>query len=308
MSNKVSAIVVYPNKKPVLQDVYLHSEAIEKYLNVKKGQFSECLLSDYSVYLPRFIDASYSLEKKEFYSTIIIAKRKPKTKDSRESDIFSMYSEEEYYRKESFNISSAKKVLKELKLDTDFIDERVFPGFNMELAKDYIFHILQSPKLSFEAKGYLSLMVLHNFSLTTEDLVMYTKEDHNNLKLIKKELFEVGFFKKKGIEIEICLDFFDGIEEEVQPVGEEESFERDMEGLLNEIQKTKNVPTIDELDELYEEAKELVIEIQTASVSMLQRRFRIGYTRAARLVDTLEKNGVVGPFDGSKPRCVLVQN
>ena len=59
-------------------------------------------------------------------------------------------------------------------------------------------------------------------------------------------------------------------------------------------------------DELYEDAVQLVIELQTASVSMLQRRFRIGYTRAARLIDAMEARGVVGPYEGSKPRKVLI--
>lgn len=59
-------------------------------------------------------------------------------------------------------------------------------------------------------------------------------------------------------------------------------------------------------DELYDDAVELVVEMQTASVSMLQRRFRIGYTRAARLIDEMELRGVVGPYEGSKPRTVLI--
>ncbi|MCA1053571.1 DNA translocase FtsK [Rossellomorea aquimaris] len=59
-------------------------------------------------------------------------------------------------------------------------------------------------------------------------------------------------------------------------------------------------------DELYEDAVQLIAEMQTASVSMLQRRFRIGYTRAARLIDEMEVRGVVGPYEGSKPRTVLV--
>ncbi|WP_428908605.1 DNA translocase FtsK [Niallia sp. Krafla_26] len=59
-------------------------------------------------------------------------------------------------------------------------------------------------------------------------------------------------------------------------------------------------------DELYGDAVDLVIEMQTASVSMLQRRFRIGYTRAARLIDEMEARGIVGPYEGSKPRAVLV--
>ncbi|WP_153123814.1 DNA translocase FtsK [Peribacillus tepidiphilus] len=59
-------------------------------------------------------------------------------------------------------------------------------------------------------------------------------------------------------------------------------------------------------DDLYEEAVQMVIEMQTASVSMLQRRFRIGYSRAARLIDEMEARGIVGPYEGSKPRSVLV--
>lgn len=60
-------------------------------------------------------------------------------------------------------------------------------------------------------------------------------------------------------------------------------------------------------DELYDDAVALVVDMQTASISLLQRRFRIGYNRAARIVDEMEMRGVVGPSEGSKPREVLVQ-
>lgn len=59
-------------------------------------------------------------------------------------------------------------------------------------------------------------------------------------------------------------------------------------------------------DDLYEDAKLFVIEKQKASASLLQRQFRIGYNRAARLIDELEANGVIGPATGSKPRQVLI--
>jgi S-DNA-T family DNA segregation ATPase FtsK/SpoIIIE len=58
-------------------------------------------------------------------------------------------------------------------------------------------------------------------------------------------------------------------------------------------------------DELYEQAREEVVKAGRASTSLLQRRLRIGYGRAARLVDMLEERGVVGPADGSKPRQVI---
>lgn len=63
---------------------------------------------------------------------------------------------------------------------------------------------------------------------------------------------------------------------------------------------------LEETDDLYDEAVQLVVNMQTASVSMLQRRFRIGYSRAARIVDQMEQRGIVGPPEGSKPRQVLV--
>ena len=60
-------------------------------------------------------------------------------------------------------------------------------------------------------------------------------------------------------------------------------------------------------DELYERAKRIVINHQQGSISLLQRRLKIGYSRAARLIDEMEEEGVVGPPDGSKPRQVYVQ-
>ena len=62
----------------------------------------------------------------------------------------------------------------------------------------------------------------------------------------------------------------------------------------------------DEGDELLPAAVEVVLETGQASVSMLQRRLKLGYSRAARLVDQMEEKGVVGPFEGSKPRQVLI--
>ena len=64
----------------------------------------------------------------------------------------------------------------------------------------------------------------------------------------------------------------------------------------------------DEGDELYEEAKDTVLKSGKASASLLQRRLRVGYARAARLLDILEANGIIGQADGSKAREILVDN
>lgn len=60
-----------------------------------------------------------------------------------------------------------------------------------------------------------------------------------------------------------------------------------------------------EKDEVYEEAVRVILESGQASVSMLQRRLGLGYTRAARLIDMMEDEGIVGPYQGSKPRDIL---
>jgi len=63
----------------------------------------------------------------------------------------------------------------------------------------------------------------------------------------------------------------------------------------------------DDYDEKYDEAVALVCETGQASISMVQRRLRVGYNRAARMIEIMEKEGIVGPSDGSKPREVLAR-
>ncbi len=70
--------------------------------------------------------------------------------------------------------------------------------------------------------------------------------------------------------------------------------------------ETEGVISNPEEDELYEEAKKIVIKARKASASLLQRHLKIGYARAARLLDMLEKEGIVGPQEGSKPRKVYL--
>jgi len=63
-----------------------------------------------------------------------------------------------------------------------------------------------------------------------------------------------------------------------------------------------------EKDELFEEAVRTVCQYDRASASLLQRRLKVGYARAARILDELEEAGIVGVGEGSKPRDVLVRN
>jgi S-DNA-T family DNA segregation ATPase FtsK/SpoIIIE len=62
-----------------------------------------------------------------------------------------------------------------------------------------------------------------------------------------------------------------------------------------------------EYDEMYDQAVAIVTETRQASISMVQRRLRVGYNRAARMIEQMERDGVVGPADGAKPREVYAQ-
>ena len=88
---------------------------------------------------------------------------------------------------------------------------------------------------------------------------------------------------------------------------------KDIEQRAQQTGKTKSAaadpePTQDELDgdEMLPAAVDVILETGQASVSMLQRRLKLGYARAARIVDEMEEKGIVGPFQGSKPRAILV--
>ena len=78
-----------------------------------------------------------------------------------------------------------------------------------------------------------------------------------------------------------------------------------------EYKKSKNMlreTEEEEEDELFNEAVSIIINSKQASISILQRKLRIGYTRAARLIDVMEKRGIVGPYDGRNPRKILISN
>jgi len=94
-------------------------------------------------------------------------------------------------------------------------------------------------------------------------------------------------------EIDRVVDF---IKAQGEPVYNEAIVKEQQKSGLNNAEK----------DELYDEAVKVIIESNQASVSILQRRMRLGYTRAARIIDMMELDGLVGPYEGSKPRRILV--
>jgi len=109
----------------------------------------------------------------------------------------------------------------------------------------------------------------------------------------KEDLVRIQGALVKDAEIERVVEF---IKAQGAPVYDDE--------ILKEQQK--NSLSNGEKDEAYDEAVRVIMESNQASVSILQRRMRLGYTRAARIIDTMEMEGLVGPFEGSKPRRILV--
>ena len=75
-------------------------------------------------------------------------------------------------------------------------------------------------------------------------------------------------------------------------------------GALNTLEETDSSQSEGEVDDRFDEAVKVVVETGQASVSMLQRRMRLGYTRAARIVDQMQDAGIVGPSEGAKPRQI----
>ncbi len=108
-----------------------------------------------------------------------------------------------------------------------------------------------------------------------------------------------------SIELKKVVDFIskENVPEERKDIEEESADEK--AGLMPTHSSTgEEIANFSARDELYEEAKELVIQFQKASASLLQRRLQIGYARAARILDMLEEDNIVGPQDGAKPRAV----
>ena len=78
--------------------------------------------------------------------------------------------------------------------------------------------------------------------------------------------------------------------------------------LEEDAETDRELEVMEDIDDLFKEAARIIVRSQQGSVSLLQRKLSVGYTRAARIVDQLEEAGIVGPFEGSKARAVLVES
>jgi S-DNA-T family DNA segregation ATPase FtsK/SpoIIIE len=113
----------------------------------------------------------------------------------------------------------------------------------------------------------------------------------------------------KAIRIQNAFISTEEVERLTHHVGKQQGYSNPAK-LPSALEKRKTSSGLQnsERDELFEEAARIIVRHQQGSVSLLQRRLKVGYSRAARLVDELEEAGIVGSFDGSKAREVLVES
>ena len=92
-----------------------------------------------------------------------------------------------------------------------------------------------------------------------------------------------------------------------QPAISDETIEFERQAAIDKQQRT-GVPedAADADDPVLEDAIKVVVELGQASTSLLQRKLKLGYSRAARIIDQMEERGIIGPYEGSKPRQVLI--
>ncbi|MBR6812037.1 MAG: DNA translocase FtsK [Oscillospiraceae bacterium] len=115
--------------------------------------------------------------------------------------------------------------------------------------------------------------------------------------ITSEEVEAVAEFVKSGETVEYSDEVMRQVEANAKKSGTEK---------VSVSSASDDMDEDDEADELLPDAVEVILECGQASVSMLQRRLKLGYSRAARLVDQMEQRGYVGPFEGSKPRAMLV--
>ena len=110
------------------------------------------------------------------------------------------------------------------------------------------------------------------------------------------EVEAVASYVKANYSAEYNQQVLEDIEKKAQQTGKKAASASDPEPCAEEMDG----------DEMLPAAVDVILETGQASVSMLQRRLKLGYARAARIVDEMEEKGYVGPFQGSKPRAILI--
>ncbi len=123
----------------------------------------------------------------------------------------------------------------------------------------------------------------------------------------KGDMLYLSADSSKPVRIQGAFLSDDEVEKVVDFVKSQSEAQYDPNMMPSEVSSQNGGSSADEADPLYKEVLLFIAKTQKASASLLQRRFKIGYNRAARIIDMLEEDGYIGPVDGSKPRKVFLE-
>ena len=123
----------------------------------------------------------------------------------------------------------------------------------------------------------------------------------------KGDMLYLSADSSKPVRIQGAFLSDDEVEKVVDFVKSQSDAQYDPNMTPSEVSSQSGGSSADEADPLYKEVLLFIAKTQKASASLLQRRFKIGYNRAARIIDMLEEDGYIGPVDGSKPRKVFLE-
>ena len=123
----------------------------------------------------------------------------------------------------------------------------------------------------------------------------------------KGDMLYLSADSSKPVRIQGAFLSDEEVEKVVDYVKSQSEAQYDPNMTPSEVSSQNGSPSGEDVDPLYKEVLLFIAKTQKASASLLQRRFKIGYNRAARIIDTLEEDGYIGPVDGSKPRKVYLE-
>ena len=123
----------------------------------------------------------------------------------------------------------------------------------------------------------------------------------------KGDMLYLSADSSKPVRIQGAFLSDEEVEKVVDYVKSQSEAQYDPNMTPSEVSSQGGVSSDDEVDPIYKEVLLFIAKTQKASASLLQRRFKIGYNRAARIIDMLEEDGYIGPVDGSKPRKVFLE-
>lgn len=310
----ITALIVKPNKKQILKEVFNSRSGIARIIGIEEDKLGSICLRTSRIYYPRFLDIHYCLRNGTIPYPIVILKKG----DYADHESYEMALNSSY-----LTIDNAFVALEEMNLNVDeLIDGRLFFRSDTDVMDFIVNHVLHRKEVSLVAKIILTFIQRYNFDITMSRIAEHFKEDIAALDQGMEELVKLNLIGETRLdddryfivnpscvkEAEILLKGFTNTSLEPVVISDKCTQSNQREELFEKGNVAEKSNQFGETDYLLGDAMKIVIKEQKASVSMLQRKLRIGYTRAARLVDTMEELGVVAPYAGSKPREVLVKN